>query len=100
MTRLLHSLLFFLLFLLPHCISASPQDKGKDNKPKEVYKKKAIRSEVKSYNKAENYAKMNEVLQNAFRKYPQAQQDAELMNFETMDLHLCLAYRFAGPSAE
>ncbi len=84
MTRLLHSLLFFLLFLLPYCISASPQDKGKDNKPKEVYKKKAIRSEVKSYNKAENYAKMNEVLQNAFRKYPQAQQDAELMNFETM----------------
>ena len=84
MTRLLHSLFSFLLFFLPFSFSASPQDKSNDDKPKEVYKKKAIRSEVKGYNKAENYTKMNEVLQNAFRKYPQAQQDAELMNYATM----------------
>lgn len=84
MTTLLHSLLPSLLLFLSFCISASAQDKGIDNKPKDVYKKRTIRSEVKTYNKVENYSKMYEVLQNAFRKYPQAQQDAELMNFAVM----------------
>ena len=71
---------FFTLHSSLFTLHASPQD----DKPKEVYKKKTILSEVKSYNKAQNYAKVDNVLQNAFKKYPEAQKDAELMNYETL----------------
>ena len=47
----------------------------------DVYKKKNILKEIRAYNKAANFAKVDETLRNAFGKYPQAQADAELRNY-------------------
>ena len=88
MAKSLYFIILLFSFIILHSTLLAPWrgvgGEAKDDKPKEVYKKKTILSEVKSYNKAQNYAKVDNVLQNAFKKYPEAQKDAELMNYETM----------------
>ena len=67
---------FLLLMLFFSCtLSLTAQDK-------EPFKKKTLLKEIKTFNKAKNYAKAEETLRKAFAQYPEAKADPELMNYE------------------
>lgn len=67
---------FLLLMLISSCVlTMRAQDK-------DPFKKKPLLKEVKTYNKAQNFAKTDEILRKAFSQYQEARNDAELVNYE------------------
>lgn len=53
-----------------------------ENKPEKIFKKKNVLKEVKTFYKAGNYNKSNETIMNAFREYPEANYDLDLLGYE------------------
>ena len=74
----------FILILFLGSGFAQAQDKQADGKDKEknVYKKKSVVKEVKALYKAANFAKADETIRNAFKKYPEANNDPDLLGSE------------------
>ena len=82
--------LFFALLFLGFCRVIAQNDIKSDsksnhkekNQQERVYKKKNILKDVKSLYKAKNYNKTNETILNAFNKYPEANNDPDLLGYE------------------
>lgn len=73
-------ILLFVCSFLPLFLQA--QDKTKDKKPADEYNRKQLVRSVKEYHKAQNHAKIEETLNKAFQKYPEARADGQLMNYQ------------------